>query len=355
MTTTLSQSPLDYYGKQALGQYGLSPTSPYTDQAFSPFDGDMWNSQQQSQFQSQAQAQAQAQIHAQAQAQAQAALQPQPPKFYISPKAIMPRTSSESPSLLPLDLEAASFGGSLSDSMFQSSPPVDAPQMLFQQFASPSVTAATTATAAPSTAAAAAIGPNDYDFLGSPTFSLHTPLGGHRKTASNASSSCSVRSSLSPPPRISKASIGTANHGHSRSRSYSHSQSQTNSNSNSSRRTTLPPKKTTHNMIEKRYRNNLNDKIAALRDAIPAMRVMVHRLETQMLTGNTNGEFPEDDDAMDHEEDLDGLEPANKVNKATILSKATEYISHLEAKNKSLAAENAELKSRVTSLEALWK
>jgi hypothetical protein len=28
-----------------------------------------------------------------------------------------------------------------------------------------------------------------------------------------------------------------------------------------------PPKKTSHNMIEKRYRNNLNDKIAALRDS----------------------------------------------------------------------------------------
>lgn len=29
-----------------------------------------------------------------------------------------------------------------------------------------------------------------------------------------------------------------------------------------------PPKKTAHNMIEKRYRNNLNDKIAALRDSM---------------------------------------------------------------------------------------
>jgi hypothetical protein len=35
----------------------------------------------------------------------------------------------------------------------------------------------------------------------------------------------------------------------------------------SSKRGGGPPKKTAHNMIEKRYRTNLNDKIAALRDS----------------------------------------------------------------------------------------
>jgi hypothetical protein len=43
-----------------------------------------------------------------------------------------------------------------------------------------------------------------------------------------------------------------------------------------------PPKKTAHNMIEKRYRNNLNDKIAALRDSkssiSQAFACMSHRL-----------------------------------------------------------------------------
>jgi hypothetical protein len=43
-----------------------------------------------------------------------------------------------------------------------------------------------------------------------------------------------------------------------------------------------PPKKTAHNMIEKRYRNNLNDKIAALRDSKSSMSLafacMSHRL-----------------------------------------------------------------------------
>lgn len=43
-----------------------------------------------------------------------------------------------------------------------------------------------------------------------------------------------------------------------------------------------PIKKTAHNMIEKRYRTNLNDKIAALRDSVPALRVMskkMHRVK----------------------------------------------------------------------------
>ncbi|KAF4978885.1 hypothetical protein FDECE_18143, partial [Fusarium decemcellulare] len=109
------------------------------------------------------------------------------------------------------------------------------------------------------------------------------------------------------------------------------------------RRHSSPPKKTAHNMIEKRYRTNLNDKIAALRDSVPALRVMVHRLE------QPGPECPEDD--MD--EDLGGLAPAHKLNKATILSKATEYIAHLEKKNKSLARENNQLRNRVEGFEML--
>lgn len=71
----------------------------------------------------------------------------------------------------------------------------------------------------------------------------------------------------------------------------------------------MPPKKTAHNMIEKRYRNNLNDKIAALRDSVPSLRVM----------SRGNGANEEDDDP----EDLEGLTPAHKLNKATVLSKVS--------------------------------
>ncbi|KAF2798178.1 hypothetical protein K505DRAFT_322050 [Melanomma pulvis-pyrius CBS 109.77] len=100
-----------------------------------------------------------------------------------------------------------------------------------------------------------------------------------------------------------------------------------------------PVKKTAHNMIEKRYRNNLNDKIAALRDSVPSLRVMSR--------GNGTGE--EEDDP----EDLEGLTPAHKLNKATVLSKATEYIRHLEKRNKRLQDEVTTLTSRLDSYEKL--
>jgi hypothetical protein len=60
-----------------------------------------------------------------------------------------------------------------------------------------------------------------------------------------------------------------------------------------------PIKKTAHNMIEKRYRTNLNDKIAALRDSVPSLRVMSKK--------NSRGE--------EIQEDLQGLTPAHKLNK----------------------------------------
>ncbi|TLD18529.1 hypothetical protein PspLS_10253 [Pyricularia sp. CBS 133598] len=114
----------------------------------------------------------------------------------------------------------------------------------------------------------------------------------------------------------------------------------------------LPPKKTAHNMIEKRYRNNLNDKISALRDAVPALRVMVHRLEAHASPDESSNSrcalSPQE-----FEEDLGGLTPAHKLNKATILSKATEYINHLERKNRALARENHGLRGKVDGLEML--
>lgn len=65
-----------------------------------------------------------------------------------------------------------------------------------------------------------------------------------------------------------------------------------------------PVKKTAHNMIEKRYRTNLNDKIAALRDSVPSLRIM---------SKSSRGE-----DTADDREDLQGLTPAHKLNKATV-------------------------------------
>jgi hypothetical protein len=76
-----------------------------------------------------------------------------------------------------------------------------------------------------------------------------------------------------------------------------------------------PVKKTAHNMIEKRYRTNLNDKIAALRDSVPSLRIM---------TKSARGE-----DTADDREELHGLTPAHKLNKATV-SSPTLFISLLQ-------------------------
>ena len=91
----------------------------------------------------------------------------------------------------------------------------------------------------------------------------------------------------------------------------------------------MPAKKRAHNVIEKRYRANLNDKIAELRDSVPSLRP------------STNKGSPDED------EDAEGANAASKLNKASILSKATEYIKHLETRNKRLEDENTALKNRL--------
>lgn len=99
-------------------------------------------------------------------------------------------------------------------------------------------------------------------------------------------------------------------------------------------------------MIEKRYRTNLNDKIAALRDAVPSLRIMVHRLGRE-------AEGIDDAELAVEAESLGGLAPAHKLNKATVLSKATEYIAHLERSNEALLRENNHLRNRVVGLEMM--
>ncbi|KAK4039560.1 sterol regulatory element-binding protein 1, partial [Parachaetomium inaequale] len=106
----------------------------------------------------------------------------------------------------------------------------------------------------------------------------------------------------------------------------------------------LGPKKTAHNMIEKRYRTNLNDKITQLRDAVPSLRQMAQQ-KSKMADGDVD---------IDDLEDSGLVQSAGaKLNKATILSKATEYIRQLERRNLGLEAENGALRGRMEGLEGL--
>ncbi|KAF9988612.1 hypothetical protein BGZ75_009035 [Mortierella antarctica] len=76
---------------------------------------------------------------------------------------------------------------------------------------------------------------------------------------------------------------------------------------------TKQQKKVAHNAIERRYRNNINDRINDLKNVVPAL-----------CNIKTKDEKDEDED--DETQDADGVAKATKLNKATILRKATEYI-----------------------------
>lgn len=108
--------------------------------------------------------------------------------------------------------------------------------------------------------------------------------------------------------------------------------------------------KSSHNLIEKKYRTNINSKIIELRNCVPALRILIakagnHRTRTVNNEKEAIDDYYEGNGYTDDEEKCDGLKPAKKLNKATILSKASEYIKHLEKKNDMLRIENEHLKS----------
>lgn len=108
---------------------------------------------------------------------------------------------------------------------------------------------------------------------------------------------------------------------------------------------TRPRTKSAHNVIEQRYRNKINDKFTVLQNTVPSLRVAKRKLR-----GLASPDFKQDyeDDPVDdysgsEDEDLEGLEPAKKLNKGTILTKSIEYIKFLEMKNNSMLNENEQL------------
>ncbi|KAI9262752.1 hypothetical protein BY458DRAFT_514894 [Sporodiniella umbellata] len=84
------------------------------------------------------------------------------------------------------------------------------------------------------------------------------------------------------------------------------------------------PRKTAHHVIERRYRNNINDRMTELKNTLPALNQACNEDPPQ---GNTPA--------------------ATKLNKATILKTATDYIQHLKRISHDLKQDNQMLHNTI--------
>ncbi|KAI9490643.1 hypothetical protein BDB00DRAFT_875106 [Zychaea mexicana] len=117
-----------------------------------------------------------------------------------------------------------------------------------------------------------------------------------------------------------------------------------NNNNNNNNNSNKPTKNKSHNAIERRYRNNINERIAELKAAVPALQhTRQAKADETSSTGNANID-------EDSEEYVDGVAVASKINKATIMRKATEYIVHLQHTNDQLKRENQILEQLMQQL-----
>ncbi|CEP15346.1 hypothetical protein [Parasitella parasitica] len=107
-------------------------------------------------------------------------------------------------------------------------------------------------------------------------------------------------------------------------------------------------KKVAHNAIERRYRNNINDRIQDLKNVVPALyKAKIREKKSRAgSSSNSNAADDNEDEADEFSDDettveiVEGVEVAKKLNKATILHKATEYIHHLKHTNELAEREN---------------
>jgi hypothetical protein len=98
-----------------------------------------------------------------------------------------------------------------------------------------------------------------------------------------------------------------------------------------------------HNAIEKRYRTNLNDKIACLRQGIPPL----------WRRSSTDSKSVDELDGEESDHETGEKKTCQKYGKAAILTRALEYIQYLESNTERLGDEVAGLKIRVGAFERL--
>nr|CAG8436103.1 8088_t:CDS:2 [Entrophospora candida] len=102
-------------------------------------------------------------------------------------------------------------------------------------------------------------------------------------------------------------------------------------------------KKVAHNVIERRYRDNINNRINDLKNVVPAL---CHVKGSSKDDNDGDDEYESNND----EKVVDGIRVPQKLKKATILEKSTEYILYLKNNNDKLKEENDELIKIIASL-----
>ncbi|KAL8292625.1 hypothetical protein RQP46_001237 [Phenoliferia psychrophenolica] len=108
-----------------------------------------------------------------------------------------------------------------------------------------------------------------------------------------------------------------------------------------------------HNAVERRYRNNINNAIATLRDIVPALRHLkplpsmpASRRRASQFTLSTAAQAPTPAGL------IDGIPAAKTLSKGTILSKAIEYIQYLQGAREDAAEDIEIFKSVVNEMVA---